>query len=138
MIVCVAVVGQQNNPLYLESFAGDNGEDALRFHYIVHCALDVIEEKVAAPSKGAASLNETYLGLLYPTEDFNVYGYMSNTRVKFVMVLDDAEVKDADVRMVFRRFHSAYVDAVCNPFHTPGQRLVSKNFDARIRAALQI
>lgn len=33
----------QNNPLYLQSFM--EGDDALKFHYIVHCSLDVIEEK---------------------------------------------------------------------------------------------
>lgn len=37
----------QNNPLYLETFqqAGTGSEGALRFHYIVHCSLDAVEEK---------------------------------------------------------------------------------------------
>lgn len=36
----------QNNPLYLEAFqTKGKQEDALKFHYIVHCALDAIEEK---------------------------------------------------------------------------------------------
>ena len=36
----------QNNPLYLEAFQNKGKqEDVLRFHYIVHCALDAIEEK---------------------------------------------------------------------------------------------
>jgi hypothetical protein len=33
----------QNNPLYLQSFI--DGDDALKFHYIVHSSLDIIEEK---------------------------------------------------------------------------------------------
>ena len=67
MIVCAAVLGQsvcrvheelmhnfnatdrvprlQNNPLYLEPFQRGKQEDALKFHYIVHCALDAVEEK---------------------------------------------------------------------------------------------
>ena len=71
MIVCAAVLGQsvsrvheeamyicntvheflrlQNNPLYLEPFQSKGKqEDALKFHYIVHCALDAVEEKGAA------------------------------------------------------------------------------------------
>jgi hypothetical protein len=36
-------VGLQNNPLYLQSFIDD--DNTLKFHYIVHCSLDVIEEK---------------------------------------------------------------------------------------------
>jgi hypothetical protein len=33
----------QNNPLFIQSFS--DGDDALKFHHVVHCALDVIEEK---------------------------------------------------------------------------------------------
>ena len=33
----------QNNPLFIKSFT--DGEDELKFHHIVHCSLDVIEEK---------------------------------------------------------------------------------------------
>ena len=70
-IVCAAVVGQlvsscsqaasqrasthcsrltlhfcvQNNPLYVEAFQTSPEEDALKFHHIVHCSLDAVEEK---------------------------------------------------------------------------------------------
>jgi hypothetical protein len=46
----------KNNPLFLETYgpaAADagastsGGEDALRFHYAVHCALDAVEERRA-------------------------------------------------------------------------------------------
>ena len=40
---------RQNNPLYLETFQQGSSDDALRFHYIVHCSLDAVEEK-RAPS----------------------------------------------------------------------------------------
>lgn len=55
-IVCVAVVGKavshhtyhshndQNNPLYIESFESPQ-QNTLKFHYIVHTALDIVEEK---------------------------------------------------------------------------------------------
>ncbi|KAG6516933.1 hypothetical protein ZIOFF_020308 [Zingiber officinale] len=43
MIASVAVVGHQNNPLYLQSFT--NANDALKLHHIVHCSLDVIDER---------------------------------------------------------------------------------------------
>jgi hypothetical protein len=66
MIVCAAVIGQQvrlassscgfveggtsphdsrlqNQPLYLRTFVPT--EDEVKFHYIVHCSLDAVEEK---------------------------------------------------------------------------------------------
>eukprot|EP01097_Dermamoeba_algensis_P002775 TRINITY_DN209_c0_g1_i4.p1 TRINITY_DN209_c0_g1~~TRINITY_DN209_c0_g1_i4.p1 ORF type:complete len:129 (-),score=26.08 TRINITY_DN209_c0_g1_i4:414-800(-) len=92
MIVCVAVVGKGNNPLYLQNF-NFTPTNELKFHYIVHTALDVIEEKVqkniGTDGKQAAQANEMYLGLLYPIEDYKVYGYMTNTKIKFIVVLDD-------------------------------------------------
>ena len=35
----------QNNPLYLEACKPASDEEVLKFHYVVHCALDAVEEK---------------------------------------------------------------------------------------------
>lgn len=83
---CVAVVGRHNNPLYIQAFGVV--EDELRFHFIVHTSLDVVEERAATKEKQGAL--DSYLGLLYPTEDYNVYGYVTASAVKLVLVLDDA------------------------------------------------
>ncbi|CAL5192862.1 unnamed protein product [Lathyrus oleraceus] len=133
MIVCVAVVGHQNNPLYIQSFT--EADDALKLHHIVHCSLDVVDERVNNPKKSGPMLNETFLGLLYPIENYKVYGYLTNTKVKFILVTTDLDVKDADVRNFFRRFHTAYVDAVSNPFHVPGKKITSRTFAERLCVA---
>jgi hypothetical protein len=87
MIVCAAVVGPANNPLFLASnlrgaqaaagYHDAPDEDPIRFHYIVHCALDVVDERLGggAPA-GETSKGDAYLGMLYPTEDFRVYGWV--------------------------------------------------------------
>ncbi|PWA83955.1 hypothetical protein CTI12_AA161890 [Artemisia annua] len=87
-----------NNPLYIQSFT--EGDDALKLHHIVHCSLDVVDERVNNPKKSGPMLNETFLGLLYPTENYKVYGYLTNTKVKFILVTTDLDVRDADVRNV--------------------------------------
>jgi hypothetical protein len=38
--------------------------------------------------------------MLYPTEDFKVYGYISNTRIKFMLVVDEMLQKEDEMRMV--------------------------------------
>ncbi|CAL9197741.1 unnamed protein product [Musa hybrid cultivar] len=129
--VPVAVRGRgKNNPLYLQSFT--EADDALKLHHIVHCSLDVIDERVNNPKRSVLTLNETFLGLLFPTESYKVFGYLTNTKVKFIMVTTDLDVKDADVRSFFRRFHAAYVDAVSNPFHVPGKKIASRIFAGRV------
>lgn len=55
---------------------------------------------VAAPRKTPGEVFDTYLGMLYPTEDYKVYGYISNTRIKFVLVVDELLQKEDEVRMV--------------------------------------
>ncbi|MBA0683089.1 hypothetical protein Goari_024765, partial [Gossypium aridum] len=104
---------KQNNPLYIQSFT--DADDALKLHHIVHCSLDVVDERdfdhlmldytscvnifvVNNPKKSGPTLNETFLGLLYPTENYKVYGYLTNTKVKFILVTTDLDVRDADVR----------------------------------------
>lgn len=49
-IVCAAVVGQQNNPLYIKTLSPV--DDEVKFHYMVHASLDAVEEKVRAAAVG--------------------------------------------------------------------------------------
>jgi len=100
-------------------------EDPIKFHYILHCSLDAFEEK--------ADNKDSYLGLLYPTEDYKVYGYLTSTQVKLILVTHTFnQVKESSVREVFEGLHSAYIDAVSNPFYTPGKKIESKSFEGRV------
>mmetsp|Transcript_32322 Transcript_32322/g.53473 ORF Transcript_32322/g.53473 Transcript_32322/m.53473 type:complete len:145 (-) Transcript_32322:176-610(-) len=123
-IVAIGVLGKENNPLYIRTFGQS---DELHFHFILHTALDHIEEKVlgqrhAASTVGSSKL-DSYLGMLYPIGELRVFGFLTNTRIKLITVLDDEEVKDAEMRALFRRLHTLYADTVSNPFHTPDTEL---------------
>jgi hypothetical protein len=43
VIACVAVVSSDNSPLYLQHFK--ESVDALKFHYLIHTSLDVVNEE---------------------------------------------------------------------------------------------
>jgi hypothetical protein len=97
----------QNAPLYSKSFGVDSDAAVLpgqqseetQFLFMAHAALDVFEEKTsAAPAPGMAS--DLYLGLLYPTDTYQVFGYVTNTKTKLIVITDDADVKDLDVKSV--------------------------------------
>ena len=64
---------------------------------------------VAAPRKTPGEVFDTYLGMLYPTEDFKVYGYISNTRIKFMLVVDEMLQKEDEMRMVGLSQSSAFL-----------------------------
>uniref|UniRef100_A0A4W5N714 Trafficking protein particle complex subunit 2-like protein n=1 Tax=Hucho hucho TaxID=62062 RepID=A0A4W5N714_9TELE len=128
MAVCIAVIAKENYPLYIRSVPVQN---ELKFHYTVHTSLDVVEEKISAVGKAMADQRELYLGLLYPTEDYKVYphmirilyytclhvfyqienillyrhtryGYVTNSKVKFVIVVDSSNtsLRDNEIRSV--------------------------------------
>ncbi|XP_068206592.1 trafficking protein particle complex subunit 2-like protein [Palaemon carinicauda] len=132
MAVCVAVIGKENSPLYV--WVG-SGREELHLHYLAHTALDVIQEKVAAVSK-TPDTRELYLGLLYASEEYKVYGYTTNTRIKFVIITDagNTTLRDNEIRMMFRRLHNMYTNVVCNPFYIPGEQIISREFDKGISA----
>ncbi|XP_064640642.1 trafficking protein particle complex subunit 2-like protein [Lineus longissimus] len=128
MAVCVAVIAKENYPLYIKTVPTDN---EWKFYYTVHTSLDVVEEKISSVGKNTNDLRELYLGLLYPTEDYKVYGYVTNTKIKFVIVVEtsNTNLRDNEIRSKFRKLHNAYVDMFCNPFYTPGDNVTSKTFE---------
>ncbi|KAK7114101.1 trafficking protein particle complex subunit 2-like protein [Littorina saxatilis] len=128
MAVCVAVIAKENYPLFIKTTPTDN---ELQFYYTVHTSLDVVEEKISSVGKNANDLRELYLGLLYPTEDYKVYGYVTNTKVKFVVVVESSNtsLRDNEIRTMFKRLHGAYVDMLSNPFYNPGENIVSRKFE---------
>uniref|UniRef100_A0A1B6KUK8 Trafficking protein particle complex subunit 2-like protein n=1 Tax=Graphocephala atropunctata TaxID=36148 RepID=A0A1B6KUK8_9HEMI len=136
MAVCIAVIGKENSPKYISCLKED---EELQLHYKVHTSLDIVEEKLSAPTKAAGDLRELYLGLLYSTEELKVFGYVTNTKIKFIIVVDSANsmLRDNEVRTMFRKLHTAYTDVVCNPFYIPGDKIESKKFDAVVKAIFQ-
>ncbi|OXB65057.1 hypothetical protein ASZ78_008340 [Callipepla squamata] len=152
MAVCIAVIAKENYPLYIRSVPTEN---ELKFHYTVHTSLDVVDEKISAMGKAMVDQRELYLGLLYPTEDYKVYlcniaaspcshtflhryGYVTNSKVKFVMVVDSSNtaLRDNEIRSMFRKLHNSYTDIMCNPFYNPGDRIHSRAFDNMVNSMM--
>ena len=70
-------------------------------HALVRAPLSpgVADRPLHAASSSSGGV-DTYLGLLYPTDAFQVFGYLSNTNVKLIVVADDADIKDVDIKSV--------------------------------------
>ncbi|GAA5896208.1 hypothetical protein JCM8208_007558 [Rhodotorula glutinis] len=117
-ILSLAVVGKHGNPLFVGSYSNrSGGQSDLKWHYAAHTALDYFDERELPQAK----TTESYLGLLYAMEDYAVYGYQTNTRVKFILALSlaDALIRDVDVKTIFRAMHNAYISYLSNPFTSP-------------------
>ncbi|KAI9321534.1 Sedlin [Dichotomocladium elegans] len=135
-INCIALIGKQNNPLFIKNFSTSHPD--LKYHYIAHTSIDVIEERaIGTVATGTKNL-DSYLGLLYAMEDLAVYGYITNTRVKFVVVVSvtDGLIRDAEMKAIFKKIHAAYLSQVCNPFYNlySQQSMNGKAFVSAIEA----
>ncbi|KAI0796816.1 Sedlin [Abortiporus biennis] len=117
----VAFVSSQNHPILIRTF-NQPKQDELKYHYIAHTSLDVIDERITAAT--ATKSTDCYLGLLY-VEDVAVYGYMTPLKVKIILALElsDALVRDVDIVAIFKALHTAYRRSIANPFlklNSPG------------------
>lgn len=114
-LAAVAFISPQNHPILVRAFSSSPPDDPLKYHYLAHISLDVIDERVAAAPKAPA---ESYLGFLYALEEVAVYGYVTPLKLKIVLALSlsDAVVRDADVISIFKALHWAYYRAAANPF----------------------
>lgn len=125
LLNAAAVLLAQNNPLFLQAL---DGADHIVYHHIVHACLDIVGEKCAyrlwfcgschytAPALALTALlprvtpgtdqprvsqnTDLYLGFLTPVDDCRVYGYVTNTQVKFILVTADVLVRDSDMSSV--------------------------------------
>jgi len=107
----VAFISPQNHPILIRTFSK---QDELKYHYIAHTSLDVIEERASSGAKST----ECYLGLLYAIEDVAVYGYITPLKVKIVLALalSDIVVRDVEIIAVFKALHMAFYSSISNPF----------------------
>lgn len=137
MAVCVAVIGKDNSPKYIKC---TDEAMSLQYHSIVHTSIDIIEEKLNVGNKTTADIRELFLGLLLSTEENKIYGYATNTKVKFVIVLQSSNVslRDNEVKTIFKKLHNAFANVVCNPFYIPGDEIKSKSFDSTVTEILGI
>ncbi|WFD07435.1 hypothetical protein MVES1_002799 [Malassezia vespertilionis] len=107
---CIAILGQNNAPLYLGVDPAVDGENT-KWFFLAHGALDMVEEH-------SKQHTDQYLGLLMSIEDNAIYGYLTNTRIKFLLMLQQSEEPgpDADILPVFRAIYTAYTAYMANPF----------------------
>jgi hypothetical protein len=68
--------------------------------------------------------------MVCPMQESKVYGYVTNTKVKIVLVAED--MKEHDIRLLFQSLQSLYVDHVSNPFYTMGDPITSAKFDKKV------
>lgn len=101
-VEAVAIISKDNSPLLVHPILSNH--TLLKYNFLSHTMIDVIEERMHQKQ-------DLYLGLLAVVEDLAVFGYCSNTSVKFLLFVtaEDKIVKDTQVKHIFKQIHDLYV-----------------------------
>lgn len=131
-IACIGVIGKHDNPLHIALFP-ERERDSLEFQFLLNSSLDIFEARL--PHKTA----DHDFGLLQAIDErLAMYGWLTNTGVKFVIVIDmegrpaaaddkshpALGIRDADLKPAFRALHNAYIRLLRNPFYDPDERAI--------------
>ena len=113
----------------------------LRYQLFVHAALDWLEEEVdlqngLMPVLISNKQHPHWLGLLYNVDDGgpSVYGYITATNIKFLLLLAKYEKNDENkVKDLLADIHQSYIAYVMNPFSNATGFIESPGFDEKIK-----
>ncbi|KAJ3894645.1 trafficking protein particle complex 2 [Lentinula edodes] len=111
----VAFISPQNHPILIRTFSKQD-ENAIKYHYIAHTSLDVIEERGSNITSASSKSSECYLGLLYSMEDVAVYGYITPLKVNALTLPYIPSTQSKSSISIFKALHMAYYSAISNPF----------------------
>ncbi|EEP80824.1 conserved hypothetical protein [Uncinocarpus reesii 1704] len=124
-IACIGIVGKSDNLLHISVFQPhDNNQ--LEFSLALNSALDIFELR-----QRETSVDQDF-GLLHALDErFAVYGWLTNTKVKLLIIVDLGGkqtpekfallvgLRDSDLKPAFRALQTAYVRLLQNPFYNP-------------------
>jgi trafficking protein particle complex subunit 2 len=84
---------------------------SLKYHFLAHSALDIIQERIVSGVKTV----DTYFGLLHVLEDVNIYGFLTNTLVKILVMIEGVDgsggIRDSDVKAVPIPFSTVWLES---------------------------
>lgn len=111
----------------------DSPDGELKFWYTIHTSLDVVEEKTKRPES-----KDLYLGLLYLIEDYRIYGFITNTKIKILIIIETSnqQYQDPEIKIMFKKLHTCFISATCNPFYEIGTQIKSKKFEDLVKTLM--
>lgn len=131
----VAIVNTANCPLLIKtSYDNIDQNEATNLIYLLHASLDIVQEKAEQPT-----FRDNFLGVLYQCERYKIYGLMSTTKVKVLLIIsqqyNNAPARESDISVLLKNIHKAFVDATAmNPFYKLNELVNSKRLDCYLES----
>ncbi|KAK2951164.1 putative Trafficking protein particle complex subunit [Blattamonas nauphoetae] len=129
-ILCVSICSVNNEPLFLQNF--DN-TDLLQCHHLMYSSLDVVLE-LAKKADMIFQSRGRYLGEIFPFDDQKIYGYITPTNKKFLLMASKSIPEQQQLENFFKEFHRLYVNHISNPFIDCERKIDSPSFIEKVTA----
>jgi hypothetical protein len=105
-------------------------------------SLDYVDEKWTQKYEESTGLSQdTYLGLLHDLEDLRIYGWITTTLIKFIIIVEASlEPKEAEIRSILLNIYDLYIQVVSNAFYSVGdirQPITSEKFNRGIQTIVE-
>ncbi|CAK0865857.1 unnamed protein product [Prorocentrum cordatum] len=122
------IVGKGDELLYEAdlSSAGTREDSPHLDQFVVHAALDIVDEMVWTTSSMFLRVVDKYQG-------FNVSAFCTAGHIRFMLL--HSSRNEEGIRAFFGELHDLYIKAVMSPFCPPSSRVESPVFDHRVRLA---
>ena len=95
-VLALVIVNAENYPVYIRTrYDYDKSkiseEENVTILYNINATLDIIEEKAREDSSKFPNVSrEIYLGLLSQSEEYKIYGLLSATKTKIILMVSTA------------------------------------------------
>lgn len=135
----IAIVNTANYPLLLRTCYDEvDKEEATKLMYLLHASLDIVQEKAEQQTS-----RDNFLGVLYQCEQYKIFGSMSATKVKVLLMIGQRHnytpPRENDIRQMLKNIHKAYIDATAmNPFYKPNEPISSKRLNSYLDTIFNI
>ncbi|TKA48360.1 hypothetical protein B0A54_00495 [Friedmanniomyces endolithicus] len=135
-IAAIGIIGRHNNPLHTALFPAtgvghEQQRDRLEYSFMLNSSLDIFEARMPSKTVGHD------FGLLHVLDErLALYGWLTNTGVKLVIVVDMEGrtaptpeagktailgLRSSDLAPAFQALQTAYVGLLRNPFYIPDE-----------------
>lgn len=155
----IAIVSPSNCLLLIKTCHDQDGnvEEATKLTYLLHACLDIVEEKAENHQQQhqqqthlqphqqqqqqmpqQLQVNECFLGVLYQSEQHKIFGHLSVTKVKILILFDTlSQIKETEVRQTLKSIHKEYVDVTAmNPFYKHNDSIKSKKLHSYLNSII--
>jgi len=128
-----------SEPLYELELPGRREEAARQAQLVLHAALDAVDAQLAGFGPGGGGGGGAgpahapcFLRVVDRAAEQLVSAHVTHSGVRLLVLHLDARNEEG-IRQFCAEVAELYAKALLNPFHVPGTRVASREFDARVR-----